>query len=134
VLHGQVTGSTSSISQLADLETAATSDYDPSLLDELPYLPGILASAPEPLIENLLAALDLQCLYRKDKNQVTIWVTITDSTPATIAALLADPRTDSEHPGPSRRTQTTPPPRLFWGVGTRTYSASNPSGSWVWFT
>src|SRR5258708_22597144 len=33
--------------QLADLETAAISDNDPSLLDELPPLPGILADAPE---------------------------------------------------------------------------------------
>jgi hypothetical protein len=40
---------------------------DPSLLDELPYLPGILTDAPEPLKEKLLAALDVQCQYRKDK-------------------------------------------------------------------
>lgn len=33
------------------------------------------------------SALDVQCLYRKEKNQVTI----TDSTPATLVALLAAP-------------------------------------------
>jgi hypothetical protein len=32
--------------------------------------------------------------------QVTIWVTITDSTAATLAALLADPRTDSDQSAP----------------------------------
>jgi site-specific DNA recombinase len=85
--------------QLASLDTAIPVS-DPALLDELPYLPGILARAPDHLTEKLLAALDVQCLYRKNQNQVTIWVTITDNTPATINALLDDPRTGSHHPDP----------------------------------
>jgi hypothetical protein len=35
------------------------------------------------------ATLDVECLYRKEKNQVSIWATITGTTPATLAALLA---------------------------------------------
>jgi site-specific DNA recombinase len=93
--------------QLTALQSAAQADNDPTLLDELPYLPGILASAPEPLKEKLLAALDVQCLYRKEQNQVTIWVTITDTTPATLAALLADPRTDHHQTDPQTPAQPT---------------------------
>jgi site-specific DNA recombinase len=94
--------------QLTSLETASPVS-DPALLDELPYLPGILAQAPDHLIEKLLAALDIQCLYRKNQNQVTIWATITDSTPAAIAALLDDPRTGSQHPDPPSPPQTPAP-------------------------
>jgi hypothetical protein len=82
--------------QLTALQAASEPVSDPALLDELPYLPGILRYAPEPLIERLLAALDVQCLYRKNLDQVTIWATITDTTPRTLAALLADPRTDND--------------------------------------
>jgi site-specific DNA recombinase len=93
--------------QLTALQNAAQADNDPSLLDELPYLPAILADAPEPLKEKLLAALDVQCLYRKDKNQVSIWVTITitDTTPATLTALINDPRADHHQPDPSTPAQ-----------------------------
>ncbi len=55
--------------------------------------------APAELLYQLIAAVDVQCLYRKDKNQVTIWATITPSTPATVAALLADPCTDNPGTG-----------------------------------
>ena len=70
---------------------------DPSLLDELPYLPGILAQAPDALKEKPLASMDVQCLYRKGPHQATIWATITDTT---LAALLAGPRTDTDQPAP----------------------------------
>jgi hypothetical protein len=43
----------------------------------------------------------VECLYRKEKPQATIWVTITDATPTTIAALLADPRADHNQPSPT---------------------------------
>jgi site-specific DNA recombinase len=97
-LHDQRTAAET---QLASLQGADEPVSDPALLDELPYLPGILRYAPEPLIERLLAALDVQCLYRKNLDQVTIWAAITDTTPRTLAALLADPRTDND-------TATTP--------------------------
>ena len=80
---------------------------DPTLLDELPYVPGLLAEAPATIREALYAAFDIQCLYRQDAGQVTIWATITDTTPGIIAALTADPRTDSD-------TDTSAPaPTLF---------------------
>ncbi len=43
-------------------------------------------------------------LYRSDMHQVTSWATLTDDTPGTITALLADPRTDSDTgtPAPDR--------------------------------
>jgi hypothetical protein len=80
---------------------------DPTLLDELPYAPGLLTDAPDTIREALYAAFDVQCLYRQDRDQVTIWATITDTTPGIIAALLADPRTDSD------TAASTPAPALF---------------------
>ena len=44
----------------------------------------------------LYDALDIQALYRQPMKQATIWATITDDTPSTVAALLTDPRTDSD--------------------------------------
>jgi hypothetical protein len=35
----------------------------------------MLARAPDHLKEKLLAALNVQCPYHKEKNQVTIWAT-----------------------------------------------------------
>jgi hypothetical protein len=78
--------------QLDDLAAAAVPDQDPGLLDELPYLAGQLADAPADLIEALIDALDIQILYRPEQQQTTIWATLTDTTPATITALLSDPR------------------------------------------
>jgi hypothetical protein len=80
---------------------------DPALLDELPYAPGLLGDAPAAIREALYAAFDIQCLYRHDAGQVTIWATITDTTPGIITALTADPRTDT---GTAART---PAPTLF---------------------
>ena len=81
---------------------------DPALLDELPYAPGLLADAPDTIREALYAAFDIQCLYRQDAGQVTIWATITDTTPGIITALTAHPRTDTD-----TDTDTDTPPALF---------------------
>ena len=67
---------------------------DPSLLDELPFLGDILTSAPVGLTERLLDAFDVQAVYNRDKNQVTIHATLTDTTPQAIKDLLTDPRAD----------------------------------------
>jgi hypothetical protein len=69
---------------------------DLSLIDELPYAPGLLAHAPDDLRERLAAAFDLQAVYRQDDRQATIVLTITDTTPAIIDAILADPRIDHD--------------------------------------
>jgi len=69
---------------------------DPSLLDELPYAPGLLQDAPPAIQEMLYAAFDIQCTYRPETGQVTIWATITDTTPWIVQALINDPRTNSD--------------------------------------
>jgi hypothetical protein len=87
----------------AELDTLTASIpavNDPTLLDELPYAPGLLAEAPDTIREALYAAFDIQCLYRHDASQMTIWATITDTTPGIIAALPTDPRTDSDTAAP----------------------------------
>jgi hypothetical protein len=91
---------TTTQAQLDALNAAAAPRDDPGLLDELPYLSATLASAPVPLIEDLLTALDLQVLYRPEQGQATIWATLTDTTPQTVNALLNDPRASLATPGP----------------------------------
>src|ERR1035441_4069181 len=52
----------------------------------------LLRDAPAAIREALCAAFDIQCLYRHEAGQATIWAT-TDTTPGIITALTADPRT-----------------------------------------
>jgi site-specific DNA recombinase len=83
--------------ELQAIEDAAPlPDSDLSLIDELPYAPGLLAQAPDDLRERLAAAFALQAVYRQDTRQATIVLTITDTTPAIIDAILADPRIDHD--------------------------------------
>jgi len=49
-------------------------------------------------------ALDIQILYRPEQHQATVWATLTDTTPATIHALLADPRVTTSRTNPQPRT------------------------------
>ncbi len=73
---------TSTETDLAALQATATPDNDPTLLDELPTLAGALPGAPDRIKQALLTAFDINALYNKDDNQVTIWATITGDTPA----------------------------------------------------
>ena len=82
--------------KLTALEQAAPPDNDPGLLDQLPVLSRVLADAPDRIKAALLTAFQVQALYNKDMDQVTIWATLTEDTPRTIAALLEDPRTDDD--------------------------------------
>ena len=100
---------TAAQAQLDDLQAAATPDQDPALLDELPYLAAQLDQAPAGLLEALINALDIQILYRPEQHQATIWATLTDTTPATITALLHDPRVTATQPSPSQADQPTTP-------------------------
>ena len=82
--------------QLTALQATAPQASDPALLDELPQAAALFDQAPEHIKEQLCAAFDIQVLYRDDRQQATIWATITDTTPQAIADLLADPRTDHD--------------------------------------
>jgi hypothetical protein len=42
----------------------------------------------------IAAAFDIQCVYRPELKQATLVLTVTDTTPSIIDAILADPRTD----------------------------------------
>jgi site-specific DNA recombinase len=68
--------------QLADLAKTSRNDASPELLHALPLLGDILAGAPARLQAALYQAFSIELLYNTDMHQVTIWATITDSTPA----------------------------------------------------
>jgi hypothetical protein len=59
----------------------------------------------------LFQAFDIQCLYKDDMNQVSIFATITTSTPQTVAAILADAGNDpaSTTPQPQPASPGHPP-------------------------
>ena len=69
---------------------------------QLQLLGDILTEAPASLTERLLDVFDMQAVYNRDKNQVTIHATVTDATPQAIKDLLADPRADHHTPLPSQ--------------------------------
>src|SRR5690242_3343074 len=77
-------------------DAAPLPDSDLTLIDELPYAPGLLTHAPDELRERLAAAFGLQAVYRQDTRQATIILTITDTTPGIINAIAADPRVDDD--------------------------------------
>jgi hypothetical protein len=66
-----------------------TTGGDPALLDHLPILGDLLSQAPDRIKQKLLDALDIQALYSKTHHQVTLWATITPSTPAALATIIA---------------------------------------------
>jgi len=84
--------------QLAELATATAHDADPALLDALPILGDILNQAPARLRHQLYDAFGIELLYRHDMHQVTIYATVTATTPATIAAIMADSDTPGHAP------------------------------------
>jgi hypothetical protein len=84
--------------QAAALSKTDPGPGDPALLDALPILGNLLPSAPARLQQQLYDAFDLQALYKKNMHQVTIHITITDSTtPQAVAAIIINDASD--HPG-----------------------------------
>ena len=112
---------------LEAITAQAASENDPTLISELPYAPGSLLQAPDHVREALYAALNLHCTFRGDKQQVTIRATITDTTPGIVAALIADPRTDTgsskRSPGPlddpNNSAITTETPWIYYAMSER---------------
>jgi site-specific DNA recombinase len=88
--------------QLNALTQAPAFLQDPTLLDRLPVLAGILTDAPQRLQAQLFAALDLQLIYKKDTHQVTIYATLTPTTPDTLTGIIAasEPPTSALGPSP----------------------------------
>lgn len=82
--------------ELDNLSASQAPAPDATLIDELPYAAANISDAPEHVKARLYAAFDIQALYRQHMKQATIWATVTDDTPGTVAALLADPRTDND--------------------------------------
>jgi hypothetical protein len=93
--------------ELQAIEQAAPlPDSDLTLINELPHAPGLLACAPDDLRERLAAAFGMQAVYRQDTRQATIVLTITDTTPGIISAILADPRIDHDTDSPAASHDT----------------------------
>jgi hypothetical protein len=80
--------------RLAVLERATGQRDEPGLLDKLPILGDILADAPPSTQARLFAAVGLELIYNKQDHQVTIYATITPSTPQALADII----TSSEPP------------------------------------
>ncbi|MDX6395341.1 MAG: hypothetical protein QOJ73_6404, partial [Streptosporangiaceae bacterium] len=85
--------------QLTALAKTTHDTPDPSLLDRLPMLGDLITEAPIRLQRRLYEAFDLHMLYNKHLHQVTIWATITPTTPGTLAAIIND--SDDGHPAAS---------------------------------
>jgi site-specific DNA recombinase len=118
-------------SELATLETAPVDEDDPTLLDELPALGDILTGAPAALTERLLAAFDIKATYNRDKHQVTIHATITDTTPQAVTDLLTDPLRRPQQAAsisPPTPRSCCPFDRAHWVVPPGQYSESRAEG------
>jgi hypothetical protein len=74
--------------QLTKLTATDEGPGDPGLLDALPYLDDPFSGAATRLLQQLFQAFDLQALYNNKLRQVTIRVTITDSTPRAVADIM----------------------------------------------
>jgi hypothetical protein len=96
--------------QITILDNAPARDDHAELLDAIPLLAGNLSRLPERIQAALYQAFDIQLLYRKDMHQVTIWATITDSTPHAVAAIINDASHDPTPATSPAPTQPTPAP------------------------
>jgi hypothetical protein len=85
--------------QLAALDQARARDDDATLLDDLPLLASTIDLEPEHIQAALYQAFDIQALYKDDMHQVSIFATITTSTPQAVAAILT-------HTGPDPAART----------------------------
>ena len=109
--------------QLAALAKTTHDTPDPSLLDRLPMLGDLITEAPIRLQRRLYEAFDLQLLYNKHLHQVTIWATITPTTPGTLAAIIND--SDDGHPAASN-----PPAGAATGTSHPEFSDPLPTPRW----
>ena len=76
--------------EITGIDNTPARDDHAELLDAIPLLAGDLGQLPERIQAALYQTFDIQLLYRKDMHQVTIWATITDSTPHAVAEIMTD--------------------------------------------
>ena len=95
--------------QLAALAKTAPAAADPALLDELPLLGDILPGLPPALKARLFAAFDLDILWNKPGQQVTVFAEITDSTLQALPG-ITDPGQDGYHDTSPQTSNDTPSP------------------------
>jgi hypothetical protein len=86
--------------QITTLDTTPARDDHTELLDAIPLLTANLSQLPERIQAALYQAFDIQLLYNKDMHQVTIWATITASTPHAVTAIINDASPDPAQPAP----------------------------------
>jgi site-specific DNA recombinase len=75
--------------KLAALDRATGQDDEPGLLDALPMLGDALSQMPASIQARLFQAFGLELIYNKQDHQVTIYATITPSTPQALAEIIA---------------------------------------------
>ena len=95
--------------QLDALDRATTPGNDTALLDLIPLLTDTIALHPEHIQAALYQAFDIQALYKDDMNQVTLFATITTSTPQAVAAAILARRTSATTPPPPQHPPAASP-------------------------
>ena len=75
--------------RLAALGRTNDREQDPSLLDALPLLGDMISESPGRIQALLFQAFGLELIYNKEDHQVTIYATITPSTPDALAHIIA---------------------------------------------
>ena len=101
--------------QLDTLNRATAHDTDAWLLDLIPLLADTIDLHPDHIQAALYQVFDIQALYKDDMNQVTLFATITTSTPQAVAAILADTGHDPTSAGTlSPQPPPAPPPLTLW--------------------
>jgi site-specific DNA recombinase len=103
--------------QLDTLDHTGTDDNDISLLDLMPLLARTIDIHPEHIQAALYQAFDIQALYKDDMHQVTIFATITTSTPKPSPPSSPKPATT---PPPASHQPRAPAPHLPFGTATYT--------------
>jgi hypothetical protein len=112
--------------RLAALDRATGQQDDPALLDALPLLGDALPSLPASIQARLFAAFGLELIYNKEDHQVTIYATVTPSTPGALAEIIArsepptvpaDPAGSAHSPQHTRMSSLAQPRQTAWRVG-----------------
>jgi site-specific DNA recombinase len=114
--------------RLAALDRATSQRDEPGLLDALPLLGDALAEMPASIQARLFAAFGLEMIYNKQDHQVTIYTTITPSTPHALAGIIAD----SEPPATPAGLALSPQHPRMWVECQRPQTHRGMTGQRAW--